>query len=142
MGAAYPDLYAAVGQVIEHVAFLMADAALDRGVDAEDVVDGLAQRLAAVENDEHALVDIEATAGEVRQQRGRDGGVLGGPVPQPQGELDAVGVDAEADDALQHRRGAFENGGQVLAEAVVEQVRVSGCRALEPRLPGRGTALQ
>jgi hypothetical protein len=86
-------------QVIEHVAFLVADAALDRGVDAEDVVDGLAQRLAAVEDDEHALVDIEAAAGEVREQRGRDGGVLGGPVPEPQGVLDAVGVDAEGDNA-------------------------------------------
>jgi hypothetical protein len=54
-----------LGQVIEHVAFLAADAALDRGVDAEDVVDGLAQRLGAVEDDQHALVDIEAAAGEV-----------------------------------------------------------------------------
>src|SRR3954465_1032486 len=79
--------------------FLVADAALDGCVDAEDVVDGLPERLAAIEDDEHALVDIEAAAGEVRQQRRRDGGVLGGPVPEPQGVLDAVAVDAEADDA-------------------------------------------
>ena len=56
-----------LGQVIEDVAFLVADASLDRRVDAEDVVDGLAQRLAAVEDDEHALVDVEAAAGEVRR---------------------------------------------------------------------------
>jgi hypothetical protein len=61
-------------------------------VDAEDIVDGLAQRLAAIEHDEHALVDVEAAAGEVRQQRRRDGRVLGGPVPEPQRVLGPVGV--------------------------------------------------
>jgi hypothetical protein len=34
--------------------FLVADAALDRRVGAEDSADGLAQRLGAVEHDEHA----------------------------------------------------------------------------------------
>ena len=72
---------------------------LHRRVDAEDVVDRLAQCLAAVEHDEHALVDVEAAPAEVRQQRRSDGGVLGGPVPQPQRVLDSVGVDAQRDDA-------------------------------------------
>ena len=58
-----------LGQVVEHVALLVADAALDRRVDAEDVADGLAQRLGAVEDDEHALLDVQAALDEVREQR-------------------------------------------------------------------------
>ena len=89
----------ALGQVAEHVALLVADAALHRRVDAEHVADGLAQRLGAVDDDQHALLDIQAALDEVGQQRGRDGGVLGRPVPQPERVLDAVGVDPERDDA-------------------------------------------
>ena len=63
------------------------------------VADGLAQRLGAVDDDQHALLDIQAALDEVRQQRGRDGGVLGRAVPQPERVLDAVGVDPERDDA-------------------------------------------
>ena len=67
--------------------------------DAEHVADRLAQRLGAVDDDQHALLDIEAALDEVGQQRGRDGGVLGRAVPQPERVLDAVGVDPERDDA-------------------------------------------
>ena len=45
--------------------FLVANAALHRRVDAEHVADGLAQRLGAVEHDEHALLDIQAAVHEV-----------------------------------------------------------------------------
>src|SRR3954471_8550748 len=62
----------ALGQVGEHVALLVPDAALDRGVDAEHVTDRLAQRLGAVEDDQHALLDIQATLDQIREQRGRD----------------------------------------------------------------------
>jgi hypothetical protein len=79
--------------------FLVAHAALDRRVGAEDVADGLAQRLGAVDDDQHALLDIQAALDEVGQQRGGDGGVLGRAVPQPERVLDAVGVDPERDDA-------------------------------------------
>ncbi len=78
--------------------FLVADAALHRRVDAEHVADRLAQRLAAVEHDEHALLDVQASLDQVREQRSRDGGVLGRAVPQPERDLDAVGRDPERDD--------------------------------------------
>jgi hypothetical protein len=40
--------------------FLVADAALHRRVGPEHVTDGLAQRLGAVEHDQHALPCVEA----------------------------------------------------------------------------------
>ena len=83
----------------EHVALLVAHAALDRRVDAEHVTDGLSQRLGAVDDDQHALLDIQAALDEVGQQRGRDGRVLGRAVPEPERVLDAVDVDAQRDDA-------------------------------------------
>jgi hypothetical protein len=46
----------AVGQVIEHIALLMAYATMD-GHRAEHVVDLRSERLAAIEDDEHALLD-------------------------------------------------------------------------------------
>jgi hypothetical protein len=79
--------------------FLVANAALHRRVGPEHVADGLAQRLGAVEHDQHALPHIEAALDEVREQRGRDGRVLGRAVPQPERVLDAVGVDPQGDDA-------------------------------------------
>jgi len=79
--------------------FLVSDAALHRGVDAEDLADGFPERLGAVDHHEHALLDIQATLDEVREQRGGDGGVLGRAVPEPERMLDAVGVDPERDDA-------------------------------------------
>ena len=78
--------------------FLVAHAALD-GDGAEHVAHGLAQRLGAVDDDQHALLDVQAALDEVREQRRRDGGVFGRAVPQPQRVLDAVGVDPERDDA-------------------------------------------
>jgi hypothetical protein len=79
--------------------FLVAHAALDRRVGAEDVADGLAQRLGAVDDHEHALLDVKAALDQIREQGGGDSGVLGRAVPQPEWVLDAVGVDAERDDA-------------------------------------------
>lgn len=64
----------AFGQVVEHVAFLVADTALHRRVDAEHVADRLAQRLRAVEDAEHALLDVQPAVDEVGEQRGGDGG--------------------------------------------------------------------
>ena len=54
----------ALGQVLEHVSLLVTDAALHRH-GAEHFVDGRAQRLAAIEDDEHALLDIQAAVHEV-----------------------------------------------------------------------------
>ena len=58
----------------------MADAALDRGVGAEHVTDGPAQRLGAVKDAQHALLDIETAGDQVGEQRGRDRGVLARPL--------------------------------------------------------------
>jgi hypothetical protein len=60
--------------------FLVADTALDRH-GAEHVAHGLAQRLAAVEHAQHALLDVQAAVNEIGEQRGRDRGVLGAAVP-------------------------------------------------------------
>ena len=87
------------GRWSEHVALLVAHAALHRGVDAEHVADRLAQRLGAVDDHEHALLDVEAALDEVGQQRGRDRRVLGRAVPEPERVLDAVAVDPQRHDA-------------------------------------------
>jgi hypothetical protein len=89
----------ALGEVVEHVSLFVADTALHRGVDAEDVTDGLSERLGAVEHNEHALLDIQAALDEIGQQHGGDGGVLGRAVPQPERVLDTVALDAQRDDA-------------------------------------------
>src|SRR3954451_20764125 len=60
---------------------------------------GFPERLGAVEDDQHALLDIQAALDEVRQQRRRDGRVLGRAVPQPERVLDTISVDTQRDDA-------------------------------------------
>lgn len=74
----------ALGQVVQHVAFLVTDTPMHRGVNAQHVPDGLAQRLAAVQHAQHALLDVQTAADEVGQQRGRDGRVLAATLPQPE----------------------------------------------------------
>jgi len=54
----------ALGQVLEDVAFLVANAALHRHR-AEHLVDRGPERLAAIEHDEHALLDIQSAVHEV-----------------------------------------------------------------------------
>jgi len=78
--------------------FLVTDAALDRNL-AEDRGDRCAQRLATVQNDENALLAVQAALHEVGEQLAADRRVLRRSVPQPERDLDAVGRDAEADDA-------------------------------------------
>ena len=55
----------ALGQVVEHVSLLVTDAALHRRRGPNTSSDGLAQRLGAVEDDEHALLDVQAAVDEV-----------------------------------------------------------------------------
>jgi hypothetical protein len=54
----------ALGEVIEDVALLVANAALDGDV-AEDGIDGGSEGLAAVQDDEDALVAVQAAVDEV-----------------------------------------------------------------------------
>lgn len=60
--------------------FLVTDAALHRG-GAEHLVDGGPQRLATVNDEQHALLGVEATIDEVGEQVRRDGRVLGRALP-------------------------------------------------------------
>ena len=84
--------------MVEHVAFLVADAPLHRDR-AEHLVDGGSEGLAAVQDDEHALLDVKAALDEVGEEVHGDGFVLGGAIPQPERDLDPLGADAQSDDA-------------------------------------------
>jgi len=77
--------------------FLVADAALHRHV-AEHAADRFAQRLRAVDHEQHPLLGIEPALDQVRQQRGRDSRVLRRALPEPERDLHPVGCDPEADD--------------------------------------------
>lgn len=88
----------ALGEVIEHVALLVANAALDGHV-AEDGVNRGAQGLAAIQDDQHALIAVQAPLDEVRQQFDADALVLRRAIPQPERNLHAIGADPERDDA-------------------------------------------
>jgi len=65
-----------LGQVLEHIAFFMANTPLDRGASPEDVLDGLPERLGTVKDRQDALLGVQAPVDEIGQQRGRDRGVL------------------------------------------------------------------
>jgi len=74
----------ASGRCLEHVAFFVPDAALDGRPLAEHVPDRLAERLRAIDDEQDALLRIEPALDQIREQRGRDGGVLGRAVPEPE----------------------------------------------------------
>jgi hypothetical protein len=82
-----------LGQVVEHVALLVPHEPLDGAV-AEDGADRLAQRLGAVDDEQDALLGIEAALDQVGEQRGRDGGVLGRAFPEPKRALLILGLAA------------------------------------------------
>jgi hypothetical protein len=86
-------------EMIEDVAFLVADTALHRDW-AEDLIDGRPQRLGSVEDDEDALLDVKAApADEIGEEMRCDGLVLRGAIPQSQRELHPIGADAQRDNA-------------------------------------------
>ena len=77
------DLVAvAFGQQIADIAFLVALAAMHQRVLAEDVADRLAQRLAAVDDEQDRLPGIQAAVDEIGQQRAGERGVLGRCLPR------------------------------------------------------------
>jgi hypothetical protein len=65
----------------------VADAALHHGGLAEDGADRLPQRLGAVDDEEDALLGIQAAVDEIAEQCGGDRRVLGRALPQPSGIL-------------------------------------------------------
>jgi len=76
----------------------VADAALNRNV-AEDRVNCGSECLAAVEDDQDALIAVQAAVDQVREQLNAGALGLRRAVPQPERDLDAIGADAERDDA-------------------------------------------
>src|SRR5664279_909324 len=84
--------------MIEHVAFLVANTPLHRD-GPEHLVDGGSEGLAAVQDDQNTLLDVKAPLDEVGEQMHGDSLVLGGAIPQPERDLDALGAHAQSDDA-------------------------------------------
>src|SRR5271155_1406996 len=83
--------------MLEHIAFLVPDAAL-HGYCAKDLVDGRPQGFAAIQDDQDALLDVKAAADEVGEQMDGDGLVLCRAIPEPERDLDPVGADAQSND--------------------------------------------
>jgi hypothetical protein len=73
-------------------------AALDRRVPAKGAADRLGQGLGAVDDEQPRYRRVEAALDQVVEQRLNRGGVLGGPLDQPQRVLLARGVDADRRD--------------------------------------------
>lgn len=120
--------------------FLVAMAAVDEGVLAEDVLDRAPERLAAVDDKQDRLVGIKATVDEIGQQRPRQRRVLGAAFPEPERDLDAVGRDAERDDvraigdlqAVEHHHRQAH-----VVEATRHQLPQRGAGALDEHLRHR-----
>jgi hypothetical protein len=68
--------------MIEHVAFLVPDTPLHRDR-AEHLVHGAPEGLAAVQNDQNPLLDVQATLDQVGEEVHDDGLVLRGAIPEP-----------------------------------------------------------
>ena len=86
----------ALAQQIADVALLVPLTALHERVGAEDLADRLAQRLAAVDDEQNRLLGIKATRDQVREQVRGQPGVLRAAFPQAERDLDAVGGDPSA----------------------------------------------
>lgn len=82
----------ALGRAVDHVSLLVADAPLDRGALPEQGSDSGPERLAAVDHDQHALLDIEHALGEVGQKGGSDRLILGRASHKPGGIFTPSGV--------------------------------------------------
>ena len=88
----------ALGEMLEHVALLVPDAALDGDLVAEHLADRFAQRFGAIDHEQQALLNIQPAGHQIGQQCAGDGGVLGAAGPQPERELLALGRDPQRDD--------------------------------------------
>ena len=78
--------------------FFVAMAAMHQRVLAEDGLDRLPERFAAVDDEQDRLLGIQAAIDQIGEQRAGQGGVLGRAFPEPERDLDAVGGDPERDD--------------------------------------------
>ncbi len=92
--------------------------ALHQGGVAEHLLDARGERLGAVDDAEHARLDVEAPGHQIGQQGGDDGLVLGVAEPEPDGDLGAVGCDDQGDhgtraghvEPVDHEHGHVEVG--------------------------------
>ncbi len=80
-----------LGQVVGHSALLVPSAALHRGARAEDLPDGGAEGLAAIDDEEHAFGCSEAALAQVGAAVRDDRRVLGRALGDTEGDLGAVG---------------------------------------------------
>jgi hypothetical protein len=64
---------------------------------AEHVLDRAPEGLPTVDDEQDGLLGIKAPVDQVRQQRPREGGVLGRALPQPQRDLHPLGRDPQRD---------------------------------------------
>src|SRR4051812_1912601 len=87
-----------LGQTLGNVAGLVNLAALDRRVLAKRATDRLGQGLGAVDDEQPHHRRIEAALDQAVEQRLNRGGILGGPLDQPQRVLFPRGVDADRRD--------------------------------------------
>jgi hypothetical protein len=73
-------------------------APLDARLGVEHAADRPLQGLAAVDDEQHPLVGVQATLGQVSHQAGADRLVLGGALNHPQGNLGAIVGNAQRAD--------------------------------------------
>jgi hypothetical protein len=125
VGGAHATLYRPLqplGQPVADVADLVLLAPGEHRV-VEDVADGAAQRLGAVDDAQDRPGDVQAAVAQPDQQLAGQGGVLGGALHQRQRVLGPVDGDAQGDHtgvlakghAVDHQAHQVE-GGQVGAE--------------------------
>jgi hypothetical protein len=88
----------ALGEMVKHVSLLVLGTALHRHVVPEHLPYRFPERLRSVNDEQKALLDIDAPVDEIGQERGGDRGVLTRSLPQAERELLALGGDPERDD--------------------------------------------
>jgi hypothetical protein len=84
--------------MVEQVALLVQPTPRDHGLVAEHLPGRLGERLAAVEQEQHARRGVAAPVAQIRDQAARDRRVLGRPFDQPERHLRPVGGHAERAD--------------------------------------------
>jgi hypothetical protein len=120
--------------------FLVTLTAVHERVLAEHILDRLAQRLAAVDHEQHRLLGVQAAVDQIGQQRAGERGVLGRALPQPERELDALAADAERDDvrALGDLQAVEHHHRQAhVIEPPAHELAERGPRALDEQLRDR-----
>lgn len=145
-------------QVVAYIPALVQDAPLHDGPLAEDALHAGGERLGTVDDEQDPGLVAQAAGHEIGQQVLHDGAVLGVAIPQPDGDLGAVGGDDQRrhaaavgeHDPVDHHRGDVELG-QVPADELGQRrlggrleatryrrLRVAACHVLQLVADGLG----